>query len=86
MFAQDLVNKANDENSAAQLYIDGASGLSLNTIINTKQEDLEERIFEINTDDHRDEEASQDMETSSLKQYLKIKVSSIQKVKGYKLI
>lgn len=26
------------------------------------------------------------METSSLKQYLKIKVSSIQKVKGYKLI
>ena len=80
------MNKANDENSAAQLYIDGASGLSLNTIINTKQEDLEERIFEINTDDHRDEEASQDMETSSLKQYLKIKVSSIQKVKGYKLI
>lgn len=58
IFNEKTLNKANDENSAAQLYIDGPSGLSLNTIINTKQEDLEERIFEINTDDYRDEDAS----------------------------
>ena len=58
IFNEKTLNKANDENSATKLFTEGEKGLSLNNIINTKKDHLDEVIFEINTDDHRDEEDS----------------------------
>ena len=58
IFNEKTLNKANDEDTAAKLFTEGEKGLSLNNIINTKKDNLDDLIFEINTDDHRDEEDS----------------------------
>ena len=58
IFNEKTLNKANDEDTATELLTEGDRGLSLNNIINTKKDNLDELIFEINTDDHRDEEDS----------------------------
>ena len=58
IFNEKTLNKANDEDTATELFTEGEKGLSLNNIINTKRDNLDELIFEIDTDDQRDEEDS----------------------------
>ena len=58
IFNEKTLNKANDEDTATELFTEGEKGLSLNKIINTKRDNLDELIFEIDTDDQRDEEDS----------------------------
>ena len=58
IFNEKTLNKANDEDTANELFTEGEKGLSLNKIINTKRDNLDELIFEINTDDQKDEEDS----------------------------
>ena len=60
IFNEKSLNKINDESeeTASEIFKEGEKGLSLSKIISTRNEDLEDLIFEINTDDFKDEEDS----------------------------